>query len=109
MATKSVWTTGGELALGDCLAYHHVFSRTPWNLRLPAQTLARILIVLVPDEWVVVAVDDTACGRKGEGVTDQNVIADLNRGLHVGEHSVSSSSPVQRGSKIKRLILNAGA
>ena len=45
-----------------------VIRRAPWNLVLLGRTLARLVIELVPDEWVVVAVDDTTAGHKGAKV-----------------------------------------
>ncbi len=65
--TNIVWTMG-DLAAGDCSAFHRVFSRAPWNMRRLGRTLAMLLIELVPDEWVVLAVDDTVAGHKGPKV-----------------------------------------
>ena len=66
--TNIVWTMG-DLATGDCSAFHRVFSRAPWNMRRLGKTLARLLIELVPEgEWVVLAVDDTVAGHKGAKV-----------------------------------------
>ena len=66
--TNIVWTMG-ELASGDCSAFHRVFSRAPWNVRRLGKTLATLLVELVPgDEWVVLAVDDTVAGHKGAKV-----------------------------------------
>jgi len=54
--TNIVWTMG-ELATGDCSAFHRVFSGAPWNMRRLGKTLATLLVELVPeDEWVVLAV-----------------------------------------------------
>lgn len=80
--TNIVWTMG-ELATGDCSAYHRVFSRAPWNLRLLGRTLAGLVIELVPDEWVVVAVDDTTAGHKGAKVYGKGCHHDAVRSSHV--------------------------
>lgn len=80
--TNMVWTMG-ELAFGDCSAYHRVFSRAPWNCRLLGRTLASLVIELVPDEWVVIAVDDTTAGHKGAKVYGKGCHHDAVRSSHV--------------------------
>lgn len=80
--TNIVWTMG-ELATGDCSAFHRVFSRAPWNMRQLGKTLATLLIELVPeDEWVVLAVDDTVAGHKGAKVYGKGCHHDAVRSTH---------------------------
>ncbi|MBI1312080.1 hypothetical protein GC176_12370 [bacterium] len=80
--TNIVWTMG-ELATGDCSAYHRVLSRAPWKLLLLGRALARLVIELVPDEWVVVAVDETTAGHKGAKVDGKGCHHDAVRSSHV--------------------------
>ena len=40
--TNIVWTMG-DLASGDCSAFHRVFSRAPWNMLQPGKSLATLL------------------------------------------------------------------
>ena len=80
--TNIVWTMG-ELATGDCSAFHRVFSRAPWNMRRLGKTLATLLVELVPgDEWVVLAVDDTVAGHKGAKVYGKGCHHDAVRSTH---------------------------
>ena len=79
--TNIVWTMG-ELARGDCSAFHRVFSRAPWNMPLLGKTLALLLLELVPVEWVVLAVDDTVAGHKGPKVYGKGCHHDAVRSTH---------------------------
>lgn len=80
--TSLVWTMG-ELAVGDCSAYHRVFSRAPWNMRRLGKALATLLIELVPEgERVVLAVDDTLAGHKGAKVYGKGCHHDAVRSTH---------------------------
>jgi hypothetical protein len=79
--TRVLWTMG-ELAEGHFTDYHRVFSRAPWSLWKLGRVLARLLVELVPDEWVVVAIDETVAGHKGKKVYGKGCHHDAVRSTH---------------------------
>lgn len=79
--TRMLWTMG-DLAEGHFSDYHRVFSRAPWSPWTLGWILARLLIELVPEEWVVVAIDETVAGHKGRTVYGKGCHRDAVRSSH---------------------------
>ena len=79
--TRVLWTMG-ELAEGHFTSYHRVFSRAPWSLWKLGHVLAQLLLERVPDEWVVVAIDETVAGHKGKKVYGKGCHHDAVRSTH---------------------------
>lgn len=79
--TRILWTMG-ELAEGHFSDYHRVFSRAPWSLWTLGRVLAQLVVELVPDEPIVVAIDDTVTGHKGKKVYGKGCHHDAVRSSH---------------------------
>ena len=79
--TSILWVMRG-LAPGHMTNYHRVFSRAPWLLFPLGQALAAVIIALVPDEWIVVAMDDTTAQHKGKKVYGKGCHHDAVRSTH---------------------------
>jgi DDE superfamily endonuclease len=57
------------LARGHSSDYHRIFSRSPWSQWLVGKVLAALVMELVPaDRPVVISVDDTIAGHRGDRV-----------------------------------------
>jgi len=79
--TSILWTMRG-LVPGHISSYHRVFSRAPWSLFSLGQVLAATIIRLIPDDRVVVAIDDTTAQHKGKKVYGKGCHHDAVRSTH---------------------------
>jgi len=79
--TAILWTIRG-LVPGHISDYHRVFSRAPWLLFPLGKVLAAAIIKLIPDDWIVVAMDDTTAQHKGKKVYGKGCHHDAVRSTH---------------------------
>jgi len=79
--TSILWTMRG-LVPGHISSYHRVFSRAPWLLFPLGKVLATAIITLIPDDWIVVAMDDTTAQHKGKKVYGKGCHHDAVRSTH---------------------------
>ncbi len=79
--TAILWTMRG-LVPGQISDYHRVFSRAPWLLFPLGKVLATAIIKLTPDDWIVVAMDDTTAQHKGKKVYGKGCHHDAVRSTH---------------------------
>jgi len=79
--TSILWTMRGMVP-GHISSYHRVFSRAPWSMFPLGQVLAAAIIQLIPDGWIVVAMDDTTAQHKGKKVYGKGCHHDAVRSTH---------------------------
>lgn len=79
--TAMLWTMG-DLAVGHPSSYHRLFSRASWSPWILGRVLARLIVELIPEEWIVVAIDDTTAQHRGKKVYGKGCHHDAVRSSH---------------------------